>query len=692
MDDEQWVRNSFLISPKDYENKDEFRQELANFRELSEAEFKFTDTTLGGNFAINAPPQFTRHADLRVPSRFNPGVAGMGRYYSEAIDDNGQYVHMRFGIPEFNSLTNFFFNFYNPQAGSLANRGRGPSAFYYIGKAAGFVVSLPAQPVIWLGAILRFLTKRPASKFYYLKPTMPTYWSAVSNIVNMVGVNMGVIERGMSKGDDILRGSWDKNQSALEGAALRQKLAGAYPNIYRDDGGIDIYVVSTRAQRMAYINRHNIQKAIEDAGSWSALRSKMAAAASSKADLAAAANNMNNNSLEEYVKSFHSVRANENDTSDGDSATAAENHGGFNQNIAGPGNGFTDFLRAELQDGASFVTFRVDNQGSVSESFSNSVGESSIASTLNSTSSQARTTRFSFANGNFGGGALGSAVSSVIDAGLDVAKGVLAGVEMSGLLALAGDAFVDIPKVWESSSANLPTASYTIELRSPYGTPYARFQNLIVPLAMLLAGVLPLATGRQSYTSPFLCELYCKGRQQIRLGMIESMSITRGTGNIGWTREGEPLGIDVNFTVADMSTVLNMPITANYGVADSLITGAASLAGSAVDAAFNTTGTADSAADIASFFEKSTYDDDNAFTDYMSVLGSLGLADQIYPTNKLRLRRAQRMASWEQWKSRAYQSSWLMGTYPGRVAKMILQTTDPLVGANNDFQTAIGNN
>ena len=579
-------------------------------------------------------------------------------------------------------MTNFFFNFYNPQAASLANKGRSPSAFYYLGRAVGFVVSLPAQPLIWTGSVIRYLINKPASKYYYLKPAMPLYWSAVSNMVNMIGVNMGVIARGLSKGDQYMR-PFDKSHAQEEHLLMRRAMAGATPNIFRGDGGVDIYSIATRAQRMSYINRINMRKALEDAGSWSAFQERMRSAMRKPVDDIGP----QNQALHDYVKSFHEAQANQNTLGDEeDRVQDADTVGGRFENLADPQDDtFGKFLKAELEDGSAFVTFRVDHQSEVSESFSNSVGESGLASMINSAASAGRNARFSFSDGNFGDGPLASMAEGAAKAAGDVVTGVLDSVRLSGLMALTGSAFADIPKVWESSSANFPTASYTIELRSPYGAPYARFQNLMVPLCMLLAGVLPLATGKQSYTSPFLCELYSQGRQQIRLGMIESMSISRGTGNLGWTRHGEPLGIDVSFTVADLSSVLHMPITSNFGVMDALGTGALSLIGKGLDAKNLITMGAETnygekAEEIASLLDRSTYDDDNAFTDYMSVLGSLGLADQIYPTNKLRLRRAQRAANWEQWKSPAYHANWIAGTTPGRVASMVAFMLDPEAG------------
>lgn len=669
MRDENWLRRSFMVSDYTYNNTDMVR------RELTEARFKFTDTTLGGNFAINPPPQFTRFADIPVPSRYT-NSDGMGRYYSEALDDRGQYIHMRFGVPEYNSLTNFFFNFYNAGAAHLANRGRAPSSFYYMGRAVGFVVSLPAQPFIWTGQVIRFFTQKPASKFYYMKPTMPLYWSAVSNILNGIGVNMGVIGRGMSKGEAELRKSLDPQQSGEHGALYGNLSGGNFPNIYRPDGGVDIYKVATRAQRMAIQQRKAMAKVLESGGSLEGMASSMESSQTSMVGDPS----MANDNMDSYLGSYHGTGVGEEKLPEVDDSEQTSNsekveEAAVHSNLAGDG-GFLSHLEAELEDGAAFVTFRVDDQGEVSETFQNQTGESPLASTLKGVSSSARQARFSFANGNLTDVPV---IGDIIDSAKDLVSGALESVSLSGIMALGGSAFADIPDIWESSSAEFPTATYTIELRSPYGTPMARFQNLMVPLSMLLASALPLATGKQSYTSPFLCELYSQGRNQIRLGMVESLSITRGAGNVGWTRNGEPLGIDVSITVVDLSSIMSMPISSNFGVMGAAIQGSAEALGRAADMLVGNTSGAESegaSGSLASLLAKSTFDDDNAFTDYLAVLGSLGLADQIYPTNKLRLNRAKRVADWQQWKSPAHLANWMGGTLPGRVASMITHTTN----------------
>ncbi|MBE0438351.1 MAG: hypothetical protein IBX57_01095 [Gammaproteobacteria bacterium] len=667
--DSEWVRKSFMIPTRAITYQDTVR------RELTEAKYKFTDTTLGGNFAINPPPQFSRNADIKVESRYAPSK-GMGRYYSEALDDRGVMIQMRFGVPQFNSLTNFLFNFYSAHASSIANKGRSPSAFYYLGRAVGFVVSLPIMPIVWGSQVVRFLAKKPASKFYYLKPAMPLYWSAVSTMVNSIGVNMGVIGKGASTGEAIIKGETEVDIGQAEHKALFNVMANTYPNIYREDGGVDVYAMATRAQRLARVNRQNIQKALEKSESWSELKNNLSSAI--ETGEGSKLKDPGSRGLDAYLKSYHDANANRVIEGE-DKNKDVESTGMMFENIANDEK-FVNHLISELEDGSQFVTFRVDNPGGMSESFSNSVGESDIASKINGISAGARSSRFSTADFNLGDGLISGAISGIISSVKAVATGALDQLNLSGIAALGGSAFVDIPQVWQSSTASLPRASYTIELRSPYGNPMSRFQNLIVPLSMLLAGALPLSTGKQSYTSPFLVELYSKGRNQTRLGMIDSLSITRGTGNLGWTRNHEPLGIDVSFSVIDLSTILHMPISSNFGAVGASMTGLAGAVGAAGDLATSITGAntnmQQGAEGIANLLAASNFDDDNAFADYMSVLGSLGLADQIYPTNQLRLRKAQRAAEWSQWKSPAYHANWMAGTGIGQLASGLMHATN----------------
>jgi len=666
--DEDWVRQSFMIPQYAFEEEESIQ------RALSDACYKFTDTTLGGNFAINPPPQFCKYTDIRVKGRFAVSE-GMGRYYSEALDDHGQFIHLRFGVPTFNSLTNFYTGFYNDFAATLANRGRTVSAFYKFVYATSFVVGLPIHIALWFGKVIRFFNNKPTSRYYYLKPAMPLYWSAVANIVNAIGVNMGVIGENMSAAEAKMRNGEEVNSSPNEANEIQKKtaegMANSPYNIYREDGGVDVFALATKYRRLSHKNRMNFNKAMGESSSWEQLQGNMREF--SKDPLA---DDGVKRTLKDALELYHNPA---NTTTNPTTSTAAPAAGGKPDLVnESAGNffeslsleAFADYAQAELEDGSAFVTFRVDNVQTVGESFRSSSTESQIAGMINSMSSTGRTSRFTWAGGNVGDDPLSAIGEVFVGGALDLAKAALTGLGVGGLIALSGTAFVDIPKVWQSSSADLPTASYTIELRSPYGTPLARFQNLVIPLAMILAGALPLSTGKQSYTSPFLCELYCKGRNQIRLGMIESLSITRGSGNLGWTADGEPLGIDVTFTVTDLSGIMHMPIAPNFDAVDAVVKAVASVAGEAASEAVDT-------------LAASNFDDDNAFSDYMAVLASLGLEDQIYPQNKLRLNKARRQAGWQQWKSPARIANWALGNHPAWLPRL-LAWIDPADFATNN--------
>lgn len=741
--DKVWIQQSFLLPQSALDDVDQRR------RVMTTAAYKFTDTTIGGNFAINAPPQFTRYADIRVGgseghSRGSQNVgsgirwmrstgrwfaegdnpntayttpsAGMGRYYSESIDDFGQDLVMRFGVPEYNSLTQFFLNFYSSDAAMMARTGRTLDLFATAGRAFGFLLALPLQPVILGGQIVKFLGAWPASKYYYMKPTMYPYWSAVNTIVNGIAVNMGVIPQALTPAQAKtmgLDGSYLGNQKEM-----LQEYARVLPDVFlgankisqgQQTMGLDVYAIANRAQRIANAFNEQITARIDNLGQASTahqavqefkstmekLRDDMFHRGGLKSDPgggidayreAYLASERNQAGTTNYIKLDGTVAQTATDdltesVAGGDVSdelrqidveSVDPQDGGRHWYNMGDGDGgipgtswfgsLRSMFEAERRDGAQYVTFRVSYSGSTGESFSSSVEESQISQKFNSTSSSARSARFDWANGQLGI----PGVDQVINSVRSFLGGALNGIQMSGLLALAGNAFVDIPKTWSGSTAQLPRAEYTIKLRSPYGSRMSRLMNLYIPLAMLLAGALPLSTGKRSYTSPFICEAFCRGRHAIRLGMIDSMSITRGVGNMGWNADGDALGIDVTFSIVDMSTVMHLPIHSNFGYTDKFLQGMGDLLAGVAGQ------------NLASYLQKGTYDDDNAFTDYLAVLGSLSWQDLVYANRRWRLARYRQMQNWASWKSPARVASWMGHTQLGRLINAVsLETERP---------------
>jgi hypothetical protein len=54
------------------------------------------------------------------------------------------------------------------------------------------------------------------------------------------------------------------------------------------------------------------------------------------------------------------------------------------------------------------------------------------------------------------------------------------------------------------------------------------------------------------------------GRHVIRHGMISSVTISRGQGNIGFNKNYAALGVDVTWTVVDMSGIISASITPGF--------------------------------------------------------------------------------------------------------------------------------
>lgn len=658
--DSSWVRKSFLLSG------DKSDEESSIWRTWSTAYSKYVDTSLGGNFAINQLPQFTRYADLRTKglskdavrskNQTSAAMTGMGRYYSEAIDDSAQLIHMRFGTARFNSLISFFTNFYDHEAGVLAREGRVPFSFY-AGKIATTVVTLPLQVVFILfsgvNSAINFFTGRPRSKFYYMVPAMAMYWNRVNFMCNNIAATMGLVMRSFDQEAAAKNPDLRMTEEVNETSDYKKFGWENYGDVWKEHGQVDMFQVANRAKRKENIQRKEIEK-IFGSSDKSNISKRIR-----NFYMNGTVNDPGGTSTRDYLKAHHESILGDlanmmtdavNNALNSATGTSSGEGGGTESQLAtndvkqdlytkvsrdaddataivpgAIGNKFkmTESFSADWAEGSQFVTFRVDSQGPMSESFSNSFQQSQIQQRMNQISSTASEIRFSAANGNLGI----PGVDQLIQLATNVITGGLDAIGFDSLMALAGQALVDIPQYYESSSAQFPSSNYNIELRAWSGNKICIFSQLIVPTVMLLAAALPISTGLQSYTAPFLCELYSQGRNQIRLGMFKDLTVSRGEGNVGWTRNHQPLGINLSFSIAEMSTVMHAPIDVGFKPLNPL---------------------------------KGIFDEDNAFSDYMSVLGGASMADMIYPTRKFAIR-------WTQ-KKLNFSSYWSMSRVSNNIA------------------------
>lgn len=219
---------------------------------------------------------------------------------------------------------------------------------------------------------------------------------------------------------------------------------------------------------------------------------------------------------------------------------------------------YLEYMTAMVNNGAAFLILNVESTGSVGESFSNSTKTNMIETAFNTVSSKTRSF-FEHASGMTEVPVIGSAIKLATATLATVIDTASAGFARP-LLAIGYGTTVSLPKMWDSSTANLPSASYKCKFGGPYNDAYSRLFALYLPLSCILAGSLPRQTGQDTHTSPFMCQLFDAGRVNIPLGIINDVSILRGTGNLPFTRSRQPTAIDVDFSILDLNQIIAIDV------------------------------------------------------------------------------------------------------------------------------------
>ena len=630
--DSEWAKRAFLVPDKLLETETDVKN-----RYYSSASSKFTDSRLGGNIGINARYQFNRYSDIRVNGRLagrnkvsirnGSGNHGLGRYMSEVYDDNSRCIYLQFGVPKFNSLINFLRRAMDYESAVLVKSGRVVSPLYGIAEGLTTVGLLMAAPILTIpflaGKVSKFLFGRPNAKFYTLKPTMTHYWATVSSLVNIMSVNKNIVPKIFRDSAINPEKSRRLNQPVQLDEGYMSILQEINPDMFNAAGMIDVYAVANRAQRLAnkvFIDEYDklengsandytgyVMDEINPDGHSSLISDKQG-----RPTLAASLNKMVKFSdmwgkpkdKDGKETNFDGAEVDQGIDPDNEKTGVKEDQGYFKK--------YFENLDALYNDGAEFAVFRVDETGALTDSFSSSAAESDLSNKINGMSADGRRARFTFADGNLLGNTgnviadtVTGAIGAIGSAAMDTAAGAISGLTM-GLsnipLMLSGMGYVDIPKDWQSSSANLARLSYTMDLVSPYNNAISHMQDIYIPLCMILAGALPRSTGEMSYGAPFICQLYDRGRAQIKTGLIESLSIERGLTTLPFSRRGEALGIRVTFSVLDLSSMMHVPVSSGG------IFGSDTLIG-----------------------------ENSVIADYFAVLAGMDLASQMYPMSKAKI-------------------------------------------------------
>lgn len=217
----------------------------------------------------------------------------------------------------------------------------------------------------------------------------------------------------------------------------------------------------------------------------------------------------------------------------------------------------------------SCIPFYIDSDTSVGESFGNSTTQSMLASTVNSISDMGR--ELSFLLG--GTGTLESMDSILnneeVKASMqnvnDLVSKLLNGRNNSflsnigsHLTTVAAGGKLIFPEIWSDSSFS-KNYSVNLKLISPDPDNASVFLNVIAPLMHLIALVGPKqATDNvNGYVSPFLVRAVYKGFFNIDMGIITSMTVTKGA-ECQWTKDGIPTSVEVSFEIKDLYPTMSI--------------------------------------------------------------------------------------------------------------------------------------
>ena len=227
--------------------------------------------------------------------------------------------------------------------------------------------------------------------------------------------------------------------------------------------------------------------------------------------------------------------------------------------------------------GNKSVVFYVDGMDNITDNFSNSTTESSLASTINSFSDTAKEIKFFLGTDSVLGQAaenmgdlFGNAIETVGGGIADFfASGMLSDLMNTGVHTIINGGKLVFPKIWGDSSYDR-SYNFEIKLRSPDHDNLSIFLNIMVPLIHLICLTIPKTMedggiiDPNGYISPYLCKAYMKGMFNIDMGIITNMTVSKGA-TAQWNDNGVPTQIDVSISIEDLYSGLFMTAEGENG-------------------------------------------------------------------------------------------------------------------------------
>lgn len=210
------------------------------------------------------------------------------------------------------------------------------------------------------------------------------------------------------------------------------------------------------------------------------------------------------------------------------------------------------------------VSFAFDPLSSITDSITNSVGQSQFADMLNQIGSKAR--ELDFIAGEGAGIELGLGDVDAYEASLPtMSDGWLSSVTnplsriASMLTNSAKGMNVRFPAIWQDSQSS---KSYSLDMKfiTPYCTTFCKWRYVLVPFLHIFCLGAPRTASNTAinYSRPFLVRAFSKGYFNVEMGIISSIQWKRfGDGDM-ISEDGVPTEIDVTIEFEDLYQQLAM--------------------------------------------------------------------------------------------------------------------------------------
>lgn len=253
----------------------------STYDELQEAgrRIKFTDTSIGGSLYLNRRPQASIWSDFNEPRLMvfdqNNGYQektydisfGMGRYFSEQIDDMQSLVHLRVGTVSFTSMFGYMLRSYDPVLDQASRDSMVNETMFRLGQFVGFITgsNIMIQGSLFIMKSIDAFLTGCSSEYATCKPNMVIYWRRVQTIFDSILTAMDwrpdLSHVGKMQGDQLSGDKLGKMDDS-DFKAYNETMRDIFTN---QSGAVDLRAMVTRPMRAMYHIRDRAIKQYEKA-------------------------------------------------------------------------------------------------------------------------------------------------------------------------------------------------------------------------------------------------------------------------------------------------------------------------------------------------------------------------------------------------------------------------------------------